>query len=553
MSWLTQPRFNLLLIGLTLFGLIGRAFLAPTYFEDYDSLYFARAFKHYSVVDFSPHWPGYPVFIWLAWFANLFTLDPLKSMHAISVTATSLTTISVALLARAFATQTGRNLEHSRWAGLIAAVLWTVVPVTWIDGTEALSDPLAVLLASTSLLAVWTAFKTRAPLWYAVAGVAAGLMLGVRLAYVMLLGPLAWLLWMTWRYGSAKPIIHGEANDFRQMRLASIRLVFGLIVPCAIWFGWQLAQDGFGWFRAGQQILGGHYSSWGESALTDQNPLSRPLRFLETIIALGLGGWMPELEIWRIGLNLAWLLAVGFGMYTLWPTKAREPLLLLGVWLAPHVLWMVSSQDVGSARYVQPIVLAFICLAGIGLTPIALTRSIKTTDSSATSLEPPPQPITRWLRPGLIVLLIAGMAFNTLPLALEHHLSPPIEQQALLAIAKTVQLARAAILFDRPLFFTSEKHREVKLWSVQPDRIPPNVTRFEAGVEAVFALRSSLDRSPMPPWWRPVARLCRNRLLRLRTSDWDEAVLYRASSLPELGSEQPVVSRCDFSLLALPK
>jgi 4-amino-4-deoxy-L-arabinose transferase-like glycosyltransferase len=566
MSWLTQSRFNFLLIGLTLFGLIGRAFLAPTYFEDYDSLYFARAFKHYSVVDFSPHWPGYPVFIWLAWFANLFTLDPLKSMHAVSVTATGLATVPIALLAKDFALQSNLNprvapsgaLPAARLAAILAALLWTVVPVTWTDGTEALSDPLAVLFASLSLYATWRAYQTRKPGWYALAGITSGAMLGVRLAYVMLLGPLAWLLWRTWREQARDATMEGAPQPRLNPLLiwpsttwssligpSTIWLLAGFFTTIAVWFGWQLIQNGSGWFTAGQQILSGHYSNWGESALTDQHPLSRPWRFLETIMALGLGAWRPGLELGRIGLSLAWAVGMILGCRLLWRGPSRQALLLLTVWLLPHVAWMTSSQDIGSSRYVLPIVAAVVILTGIGLSQIG------TNFTEVSKPQVRTRSAGRWAALLASLALIIGLPFISLPLALEHHSVPPVEQQALLEIAKSVKLERAVILFDRMLFFTHERYPQVRLIPQRPETFPPMIVGmnrgFGDGVEGMFALRPGFDPT-MPPWWKPIVRLCRNPLLRSRAIDWDTAILYRNIDRVEVQPESNIRGNCPLGL-----
>lgn len=67
----------LLLYTLTLGTLIIRLITMPNYLEADDSIFFTRGIIHYSTLDLSPHWPDYPVYMWLGGLFHLVIIaDP---------------------------------------------------------------------------------------------------------------------------------------------------------------------------------------------------------------------------------------------------------------------------------------------------------------------------------------------------------------------------------------------------------------------------------------------------------------------------------------------
>jgi hypothetical protein len=67
--------------------------------------------------------------------------------------------------------------------------------------------------------------------------------------------------------------------------------------------------------------------------------------------------------------------------------------------------------------------------------------------------------------------------------------------------------------------------------------------RFTPSTDAVFALLPG--DAPQPSgWWKPVARLCRPRLLRLRAIELTDAVLYQNVRKLEFRLESDKLERC---------
>lgn len=224
-----------LLIILTATFALARVLLMPHYIEDYDGIYFVAALERYSVTALSPHFPGYPVLVWLGSALNLLTRDPVLALHLISSLATALAGIPIAGLAAQWALQLKQSPEQTRLAGLLAALLWWLVPVTWIDGTEIFSDPLGTALCALMLTLAWQGSQIQSAKWaLPSAALVAGWMLGVRLQYVAFL-PVLFLAW-SWRrkISPLEPAIFFWA---------------ALLIPIIIWFSWQLSIDGMGFFK----------------------------------------------------------------------------------------------------------------------------------------------------------------------------------------------------------------------------------------------------------------------------------------------------------------
>jgi len=69
----------------------------PSFYND-DSLFLTRGIEHFSVIDFSPHFPGYPALIIMGKFINLFLHDAKMSLFILSASCAILTPAVVFLL-----------------------------------------------------------------------------------------------------------------------------------------------------------------------------------------------------------------------------------------------------------------------------------------------------------------------------------------------------------------------------------------------------------------------------------------------------------------------
>jgi hypothetical protein len=486
---LSRVTYNWTMLILTMIFGISRVYLMPDYIEDYDGVYFVSALEKYSVTALSPHFPGYPVFVWLGNAVNILTRDPVLALHLVSSLATTLAGIPIAGLAFQWSAKLNQSLEQARMVGIIAALLWWLIPVTWVDGTEIFSDPLGTALCAVMLTLAWQGSQIQSAKWsLPSAAVIAGLLLGVRLQYVAFL-PVLILAWY-WRRKTnpLEPVIYFWA---------------GLFIPIIIWFGWQLSIDGMVFFQAASSTAIGHYSNWGVSATTDPNPLSRPIRILETISVLGLGGWWVGEPWTRAVISILWLIGFGLGVWTLWQ-KHRLTLWFSSLFLLPHLLWWVSSFDPVTARYTLPIVILLCVVTAIGLGTI-ITRG-------------------QWIFTPVFLTMLGVIS---LPLAREHQQSLPLEFQIAMYFQDRPNLEDILLFQPSPSL-----HLQMALPQLQLEKLPltsvgANRTDLTAFGREVFGSSYRLEPFRVAAWWQPVKRFCRSRYLRLRTTDTLEATIYR--------------------------
>lgn len=414
--WVFESVEIRLLLFLTL---VVRFLTVPGYIESGDGVFFVRGVLRYSTYELRPHWPGYPVYIWLGQFFNLFSPNPVVALHILAVLAATFCMLPLAILAAELCRLCGGDLPTLKLAGLAASAIWALLPLSWIAGSQIYSDSLALLLALTMLLLAYFAVTAvfgagnSFRFWLAAAALS-GLLLGVRLAYLPLLLPLVYTIW------------HGyKAKTLTIRQILLIGGVFGLAV--SLWLGWQIWQEGDRLFLAGSQHLGGHYSAWGGSWLTDPAPLTRPIRWLQVLTDYGLGGWWPGQSWLRGPVTLVWLVLLASGLkIILSKNKLLGPLRWLLLWWAiPYFFWILGGQDVTLARYNLPLVAVVTLLAGAGLASWSFSL---------------PQ---KWLALALVGLT---MALVTVPIALEHPHNPPVAQQLTDFINRQLDPVNSAVI-----------------------------------------------------------------------------------------------------------
>jgi len=314
---------------------------APAEPANRDGITFSDGVERYDVTSWRPHWPGYPVYILAGKAVNLLAGPPMHALTLLSVLCTAASTVLIALLARRLAEQRGVEEGEALTVGAVAALLWVLMPVSWLDGTEMFSDPLALSLTLGMLLAL-SAGERLLPL----AGLLGAGVLGARLSYLFLLGPLPWVLL--------------RCTD----RVAARRGWLGLLGGCAAWWGWQLAMDGLGWFRAGILFLQGFWGDWGGSSLTDRGALRRPVRLLMTWLRYPLGAWWPGLAPIRLVPTVFWAVAGVTGARRAWGTRTGG---LLAASMGPYLLWIMFAHSVDLARYTMPFAACLAIVAANGL------------------------------------------------------------------------------------------------------------------------------------------------------------------------------------------
>ncbi|MEO6421051.1 MAG: hypothetical protein ABIP39_16685, partial [Polyangiaceae bacterium] len=162
-------------LGVVLLALL--AISAPHYPEDWDGVGFVLSITRFDLARFTPHPPGYPVYVAVLKFASIFGRN-LAAATAVSVASGA---ASILLL---------RDAAGRIWgarAGWLAAGGVLLTPLFWRSATVIGSEALALAFVA---VAAW-GLSRRAS---AVVGIAIGLGLGVRLSWAPFFVPLLLLV-----------------------------------------------------------------------------------------------------------------------------------------------------------------------------------------------------------------------------------------------------------------------------------------------------------------------------------------------------------------------
>jgi hypothetical protein len=314
--WASPCSITVSLLALLQLVWLGWLLAFPVALDSDDALNFAHGVTRFSVLEFSPHFPGYPAFIWLARLINMAVDEPARAVQWASLLGSSLLAPLAALLA----------MRLWQRPSLLAPV-WLLVLALPLTPTLALSG-----LSDGPALAAWIgtllALQHRKP---ALAGLTLGLLLALRPSYFVL---------------ALLPLWLGMAQQGTRVRFVLPIALVGLI---SLLFVWQA--DGWAYFSEGRRFTDGHFTLWGNTAAAHGDRL------------------LSWARTFNDQLTPLWPLAVAaLLVLPLWPRSkgqaaAFSPLWTL-YWLA-LLLWTLFGQNPDNPRHLAPItLLGIVLLAG---------------------------------------------------------------------------------------------------------------------------------------------------------------------------------------------
>jgi hypothetical protein len=470
-----------LAVLVSLLALCLRLATVPPLIEHPDGTNFVKGVERYSVPAMSPHFPGYPVFIWLGKLVRLATTDTTRALHLLSIFASTLLLWPTGLVARDFRRAAGGSPADGAASAFLAAGVLALSPLALTLGNQIFADPTALCLAVGML---WCCARAMAggehgELWLLAAAVLAGLSPGARLTYVGLTLPFGIALLLA-------PAPGRRLLGWPPWLLAGLTFMLAL---CA-WLAWQIAQDGWGLLEAARTHVGGHLTVWGGSAVGDPEPLARPQRLAQTLAVSGFGAWWPGLPLHRLLSTLVLLPLVLAGTVRLWRSPTRWPLWLALAWLVPYTVGFLLGHDPGEPRHSLPFVPLLAILAGLGL------------------------PTRRWGALAVGLTLTASLASVSVPLAFQHRDTPRLP-------FKVTRWLRQRPGSERPMLLVTSESRGVVFaagqtlsdgeWTkVGADLQLAEARRLHGEGRTVYATAPTAES---PQEWFPVARLCRGETL----------------------------------------
>ncbi|NBI51410.1 hypothetical protein EIZ48_02325 [Photobacterium alginatilyticum] len=294
-----------------------------------DALNFSRGVERFSVLEFSPHFPGYPAFIGLSRLAAIW-VEPVIATVWISLLSALLIPLLIARLVYL--------LSGSMPAALLGSALAYMQPLLASIAISGLSDSAAMMLFMLALIAALQKKDVMTGLWI-------GLMLATRPSYFPLaLGMLMFPLWGG--YVGSRLRAYGQAG--------MVITVVGLLSLGFIWF-----HDGIAYFEEGIRFTRGHFAIWGNTVEGDSASI------WQWTLALMKGfGWLGVLVV------IGSLLHAVAGFITK-PVKVdcQKQVALIAAIAGLYWLWITVGQNPDNLRHWAPVLFLFLVVF-----PVQLSR-----------------------------------------------------------------------------------------------------------------------------------------------------------------------------------
>ncbi len=300
---------------------------AVYYIADIDSLRFALSLEAFDLLKLQPHFPGYPVFCFLA-----------KLIYSIvgsyALTFSLIGGVSVFILIWAMLTITGWIWESLE--GKILVVLIAANPLLWLMSNRYMPD----MMGLACLFAAYALLRNPENRRAGIGGfVLVGLLAGIRLSYLPFLLPIVALsFWQKRQKGAAL--------------LAGIIGVAVWLIPLVLVTGWENL------IYVAQKQTSGHFYEFGGSHFTEASWTLRAEGLLEGIVADGLGGYWPGRH-WVTAVSIAGsLLAMitGISLIEKRVKDNKQDLLIAAACWLVYLLWIALYQNViYKSRHVMPL------------------------------------------------------------------------------------------------------------------------------------------------------------------------------------------------------
>ena len=328
-------------IVLVVLGLTSRILFIGRYPGEWDEVDFALALRDYDIAAQQPHFPGYPVYVWLSRMAMGLVGGEAHALGLVSAFFGGLAVLPLYYLAL---------YMYSRRVAVLAAFLFLTNPACWLYSEKPLSEATALFFLLLSLYFLFLCVRESVNPWIPPLGAFfMGITLGVRLDYFPFLSVLFYVLtYAHWRYSISR-----VSCFFGAFALGVILWLFPLVMVVGLKALSHQALD----------FTQGHFANWGGSIVTTPDPAVRLGYLLWDVFPAGLGLWWIDLPYMQL-IPSACLLS---GLYAF--LKENEHGLQRRFILAallPYLLWVFFAQNVEKPRHVVPLIPMLLVAASAG-------------------------------------------------------------------------------------------------------------------------------------------------------------------------------------------
>ena len=320
------------------------------YLEDIDSMRFALSLFDYNISELRPHFPGYPIFCFLA--KIIYSL-----IGSVQLTFSVIGGISTFIII-IYSNLIFEMIIKKR--SLFLSALIFINPFLWNLGNRYMSDLLGLsfLIMSTYYLLSGFNLKQKEKLLFGILLI--GFSTGIRISFLPFLLPL--FLYIT--YYSPK------ISFLNAIGVLTIGILIWLI-PLSVTTGLDKL------ISLSLRHISGHFFEWGGSVISSNSTYAfRLLKTFESIWADGMGGfWLGRNKV-TIIVSLGWILSFIFNykLKSILKEKSQLTLFLLSASIFFYFVWIFLFQNViYKPRHIIPILPFVLMISSTGL--ILLTRS----------------------------------------------------------------------------------------------------------------------------------------------------------------------------------
>lgn len=307
------------ILFIVVFSLILRLLHISPWLEDWDSVQFALALNNYSIVLHQPHAPGYPLYILMVKFLNIFINNPTLSLTYLSTFLGSIIIIPIYLLSKKMFNST---------IAFFASLFFMASPVSWTLSEVALTNMPGqfFLILIIYLLFIFSKNKKVIILLSGLFG----LMLGIRFTEFPIIVSL--LTFVIFFHKSPKLALHSF--------LSFIIGVSSWLIPLILVTGFREFVDSYEWIA---NYIFKHDTLLGQS-FSIKALLSQRLEKLIFITKIGFTPLFSMLSIF----SLVWIFA--FREYL-----RNSKIQFLLVWLISYLIPLILVYNLEVPRYILPL------------------------------------------------------------------------------------------------------------------------------------------------------------------------------------------------------
>ena len=341
-------RNHLYLLILFILCFSSRILTSIYYIEDIDSLRFALSLYDYDITKLQPHFPGYPVFCFIAKIIYLLT-------GSMSITFSIIGGVSVYYLI--YFMLKLDNIDAASLVGLFMIFIIFFNPLVWLMSNRYMPDIMGLAIVTAILYQLIFRSKKMSSLYcgYFLSGVLAG----IRLSYLPII---------------LFPFISELIKNKNRLNLLSLFLlgIFLWLIPLI----WITGFDNL-WLSALNHTQG-HFMDYGGSIFTEKNLSIRFFHLVESIWADGMGGyWIGRSWVTVIfSFLIATLLIFGFvNIINNW--KFEKSLKIIMSCILIYLLWVFFSQNIiYKSRHILPALIVLFIILSVGFKYVITKHSV---------------------------------------------------------------------------------------------------------------------------------------------------------------------------------